>query len=286
MLVPLRGKLFEERHAEKRPVAVGDRVRVTIAGGGAIEEVLPRTSKLARRSAGHDGREQILAANVTLVAIVAALQDPPFLPAIVDRILASCARQELEAMLVLTKLDRDTRGEAARWGGLYRALGYRVLVTSIEPGHETTEALDELRVLLHGNITVMTGLSGVGKSSLLNHLLPGLGLRIGTMNRIRQGKHTTAFSQLVPLPGGGHVLDTPGIRSFGLWGVAPQELTFWFREFVVPARDCAYRDCTHVVERDCGVQAAVAAGTVDPSRYDSYRGLFAELADIDDHEER
>lgn len=282
--LPLRGRLFEERGSAKNPVAVGDRVLLGSDGEGAtaIEEVLPRTSKLARRAKGDEDREQVLAANVSVVLIVAALAEPPLQPLLIDRILASCARQELRVAIALTKLDRDKRGTATTWVELYRGLGYEVFPTSIQPGTETPDTLDALARLLHENVTVLTGLSGVGKSSLINHLIPGAGLRIGSMNRIRQGKHTTTHTELIPLPGGGHVLDTPGIRNFTLFGVSPHELTFWFREFVEPARSCAFNDCTHRHEPGCAVLEAIAAGTIHESRYASFCTVFDELAEVRD----
>lgn len=278
MTVPLLGRLFEERGREKSPVAVGDRVRLRLdEDGGAIEEVLPRTSKLARRAKGDEEREQVLAANVSLVLIVASVREPPLQPLLVDRILASCARQDLSAAIALTKMDRDRKDEAAHWIGLYRGIGYDVHPTSIVPGRETTDTLDALAHALHENVTVLTGLSGVGKSSLINHLVPGVDLKTGGMSRIRQGKHTTTRTELIPLPGGGHVLDTPGIRNFALFGVDPQELTFWFREFADVARGCAFNDCTHHHEPGCAVRDAVENGSIDRSRYDSFCTIFDEL---------
>jgi ribosome biogenesis GTPase len=279
LTLPLLGRLFEERSAEKSPVAVGDRVRLRLDGDdGAIEEVLPRHSKLARRAKGDEEREQVLAANVSLVLIVAAVREPPLQPLLIDRILASCARQDLPAAIAFTKMDRDRRHEAEPWIALYRDLGYEVFPTSIQPGHETGESLAALGRTLHENVTVLSGLSGVGKSSLINHLIPGVDLKIGSMSRIRQGKHTTTRTELIPLPGGGHVLDTPGIRNFALFGVDPQELSFWFREFVDIARGCSFNDCTHHHEPGCAVLAAVADGTIRPSRYESFRAIFDELS--------
>jgi ribosome biogenesis GTPase len=282
--LPLRGRLFEERGSSKNPVAVGDRVLLGTDGEGAtaIEEVLPRTSKLARRAKGDEDREQVLAANVSVVLIVAALAEPPLQPLLIDRILASCERQDLRVAIALTKLDRDKRRTAETWVDLYRGLGYEVFATSIQPGRETPDALEALARLLHENVTVLTGLSGVGKSSLINHLIPDAGLRIGSMNRIRQGKHTTSHTELIPLPGGGHVLDTPGIRNFTLYGVSPHELTFWFREFIDPARRCGFNDCTHRHEPGCAVLEAVADGTIHESRYASFRAVFDELAETRD----
>ncbi len=279
--VPLAGKLFENRGREKRPVAVGDRVRLSRSGDGdygAIDEVLPRTSKLARRGAGEDAREQVIAANVSLVLVVAAVREPEFQPSLVDGVLAAAERQELPAAIALTKVDRDRKGIAQRWTDLYRRLGYEVFPTSVTPGHETTESLAALERTIHANVTVLTGLSGVGKSSLLNTIIPGLDLRVGSLGRVRQGKHTTTHTRLIPLPGGGHVLDTPGIRTFTLFATDPTELTFYFRELKELRDRCAFRNCTHLDEPDCGVVAAVEAGEVAPSRWASYRQLYLGLA--------
>ncbi|MCA8943326.1 MAG: ribosome small subunit-dependent GTPase A, partial [Planctomycetes bacterium] len=264
---------------------VGDRVRISRAGdegNGAIDEVLPRTSKLARRGSGEDAREQVIAANISRVLIVAAIREPEFQASLVDRILAAAERQELPASIVLTKLDRDRKGNGARWAELYRSIGYEVFVTSVAPGHETEHELEALRELLHTNVTVLSGLSGVGKSSLLNALIPGLGLRIGSLGKIRQGKHTTTHTQLIPLPGGGYVLDTPGIRSFGLFATDPGELTFYFREMRALRDQCAFRNCSHRDEPDCAIVRAVENGEIAPSRWESYQKLYAELAKAED----
>ncbi|MFO1053493.1 MAG: ribosome small subunit-dependent GTPase A [Planctomycetota bacterium] len=285
--VPLRGRLFEDRGRERNPVAVGDRVTLgTAADGLAIEEVLPRSTRLARRAKGEEDREQVIAANVSLVLVVSALREPPIQTLLIDRILAACARQDLRAELVLTKLDRDRGGEAERWAELYRGIGYAVHLTSVAPGHETHAEIDALAELMHANTTVLTGLSGAGKSSLLNVIVPGLGLRVGDVNRVRHGRHTTTAAELFPLPGGGYVLDTPGIRNFVLFAVAPAELTFWFREFTDFARQCAFRDCSHLGERDCGVRRAVESGAISTSRYESYRHLWEELRETERREQR
>lgn len=277
--LPMRGRLFEERGHSRNVVAVGDRVKVTLGGDddGAIDEVLPRTSKLARRAKGDEDREQVIAANVSLVLIVAAVKDPPLQPLLIDRILASCERQDLRAAIAFTKIDRDKKGRSNEWVELYQGLGYEVFPCSVIAGKETTDTLDALAAELHRNMTVLTGLSGVGKSSLINHLLPGSDLRIGSMSRIRQGKHTTTHTELLRIPDGGHVLDTPGIRNFGLFGVGPDEVSFYFREIAEIAKECQYRDCSHRDDDGCAVLPAVEAGTIHVSRYDSYLRIREEL---------
>ena len=291
--LPLRGRLFEQRTDEKRPVAVGDRVRYVPPAdneteGGAIEEVLPRRSRLARRAAraGAEAseREQVLAANIDRVWVVSAVREPPFQELLVDRVLAGIEREDLDATVILTKLDRDKKNSAQPWLELYRDLGYRTLGISIMDGKETTEELAQLRAELQDGTTVLCGLSGVGKSSLLNKLIPQLSLRIGSLSRIRQGKHTTTHTELIPIPidperpdARGYVLDTPGIRNFELFGADPQALPFWFRDIEPLAQGCAYRNCTHLHEPGCAVRAAVEAGTLRASRYSSYIRIHNEL---------
>lgn len=279
LALPLRGKLFEGRSDEKRPLAVGDRVRVELGAegtDGVVLERLPRTTRLSRKAAGDDDREQVLAANVSLVLVVASVREPGFQPELVDRMLAAAEREELTAALVLTKVDRDRKDEARAWCELYVGLGYETILTSVAKGKETTAELARVRALLAAHTTVLCGASGVGKSSLLNALVPGLDLRVGSIGRIAQGRHTTTHTRLIPLPGGGHVLDTPGVRAFGLWGVGTQELGFYFREIAARSPTCAFRSCTHRHEPECAVLAAVERGEIAASRYRSYLLLYGE----------
>jgi ribosome biogenesis GTPase len=276
--LPLAGKLFEERGPRHRPLAVGDRVRIRLdEGGGAIDELLPRQSQLHRRAtrAGEE-RAQVVAANITLVLAVASVTEPPFQAELVDGVLAAALREQIPAALVLTKVDRDQKGDAARWAALYRGLDYRVFALDLKQGHETSDALAEVAALLHANRSVLCGLSGVGKSTLLNAVVPGLKLRIGSLSHIRQGRHTTSHTELIPLPGGGHVLDTPGVRSFHLFHVGAQETQFLFPEIARLLPQCAYRNCVHLDDPGCAVAAARQAGTVAGSRYESYRRMVTE----------
>jgi ribosome biogenesis GTPase / thiamine phosphate phosphatase len=279
-MLPLRGRLFEKRTTkEARPIAVGDRVEVTLEeGGGAIDAVLPRTSRLARRKAGDDDtREQVIAANVSLVMVMASIRDPKFQPELVDRILAGAEREHIRPVLAITKVDRDKQGVAEDWAEMYREIGYESFVTCVLEGKETHDSLASIRDLLHQNVTVITGASGVGKSSLINTLIPGLNLRIGSIGRIRQGKHTTSHTQLISLPSGGHVLDTPGIRSFGLQNLEPLDLTHCFPDILEFARQCAFRNCTHTVEPDCAVLPAAEESMIAQSRYVSYTLMLRDL---------
>ncbi len=272
--VPLAGKLFEERSHEKRPLAVGDRVQFDVTGQ-AIDALLPRTSMLHRRAASEgEERSQVVASNVTLVLAVASAAEPPFQPELIDGVLAGAVRQQIPAALILTKIDRDKKGTAQQWIELYRKLGYRVFATCTQPGLETHDEFAQLRTLLHENRTVLCGLSGVGKSTLLNALVPGLQLRTGSLNHIRQGKHTTAHTELIPLPGGGHVLDTPGVRSFHQFQIGAQESQFVFPEIAALLPQCEYRNCLHRDEPGCAVLAGLENGAVHRSRYASYAAML------------
>ena len=261
-------------------IAVGDRVRVMLdSGGGAIEEILPRTSTLVRRAASErdgDQEEQrhLIAANVSLVVVVAALRDPRFQAVRVDRMLAGAEQAGIPATLVLTKADLETAAEIATLRELYDGLGYPVFATSVTPGHETTQTLAELAQVLHANTSVLCGASGIGKSSLLNHIVPGANLRVGGVSKVKLGRHTTSNTELIPLPGGGHVLDTPGIRGFELFLVEARNVGRLFPEIRAVSDHCAFRDCQHVVEPKCSVRAALAEGKIATSRYASYQAML------------
>lgn len=274
-----RGKLFEGRRGQKYPIAVGDRVRVVLEqSGGSIEAVLPRRTRLARTAAGESAREQVLVANVDLVLVVASLLEPAFRTALVDRILAGAEREEIEAKLVINKVDLEpsgsTGGAARSWGDFYRQLGYSALCTSTITG----EGIDELRAELGSHITVLCGPSGVGKSSLLNAVEPGLELQVGRVSRrgAREGRHTTTHTSLLRLASGGHVVDTPGVRNFGLFELEPGEVAWLFPEMRDLLGQCAFDDCSHTHEPDCRIKRRLSEGRIATSRYDSYRELLAE----------
>lgn len=273
--LPLAGKLFEGKSREKRPLAVGDRV-VLDETGRSIDVVLPRSSQLHRRASTEgEERAQVIAANITHVLAVASIGSPPFQPELVDGILAAAARERIPATLVLTKIDLAP-AEADRWLRTYANAGVHRIATSTEPGATTAASLHELGLLLHQNRSVLCGLSGAGKSSLLNAVVPGVQLRTGELNHIAQGRHTTTHTELLPLPGGGHVLDTPGVRNFHLFCTGSQELQFLFPEIAARLPECEYRSCLHDEESNCAVRTAVANGDVPSSRYASYRTMLQE----------
>lgn len=280
LLVP-RGRLFEQRGVAKNPIAVGDSVVVSLQedGSGSIDAVLPRHSKLARASAGEGKREQVLVANVDLVLVVSAIREPAFRPSLVDRILAGAERGGIDACVVINKIDREkanAQGAASveYWRSFYANLGYQAIPTCATDGR----GIDAIRELLHGKISVFSGLSGVGKSSLLNAVEPGLALRVGSVSKrgAREGRHTTTHSSLLRLECGGHVVDTPGIRNFGLFGVEVSELAGLFREFREHLGKCGFDDCSHDHEPDCAIRRATEDGTIRKSRYLSYKELLKD----------
>jgi len=272
----LRGRLKLEQRTGDR-VVVGDRVEVERHGDGSItiESVRPRASELARRAPGHGGRRaKVIVANVDqLVVVFAAAQPEPRLR-MLDRFLVLAEANELPAVIVVNKVDLVGEAEARARFADYEAAGYRVLCTSTVDGR----GLEELREVLCGRTSALTGPSGVGKSSLLNALEPGLGLRTAEISAaVMKGRHTTVTAVLIPLRCGGYVADTPGLREVGLWGVPLEELDLCFPEFRPYLEECRFGgSCTHVHEPGCAVRAAVEAGELSAARYESYRALRME----------
>jgi ribosome biogenesis GTPase len=262
--------------AERRPVAPGDEVRIapTTDGEAAIEEVLPRRSKLSRRS-GHRGEsEQVLAANVDQLAIVVAVHRPPLRPGLIDRMIVAATNHALSPLVVLNKVDLG-RGDAMREvRRTFTDLGYPVFLTSAKDG----TGVRELAAALADRVTVFSGHSGVGKSSLLNAIEPSFALKVGKVARrgIR-GRHTTTRAELLPLPRGGYVVDTPGVRAFGLWDLEAADLDIFFKEFQPLIESCRFYDCTHSHEPDCAVRSAVEGGELQGNRYAAYLRILKTI---------
>lgn len=254
---------------ERNVLATGDHVwvRPSLGDEGFIERVEARHGILTRASRG---REHVLVANVDQVVIVMAIVEPDLKPHLIDRYLASAAQGGIKPIICLNKVDLVDPAEYQPVVGFYSQLGVPTLMTSAATG----VGLDRLRRLLKNRQTVFSGQSGVGKSSLLNAIQPGLGLQVREVSEVNQkGKHTTTTSQLLQLEFGGWVVDTPGIRQFELWDTIPEEVEGYFTEFRPFVALCAFPDCTHTHEERCAIKQAVGRRLISERRYFSYLGL-------------
>jgi ribosome biogenesis GTPase len=255
---------------ERNIVTTGDRVwfRPAPNDEGLIERVEPRHGLLTRASRG---REHVLVANVDQVVIVVALVEPDLKPHLIDRYLASAEQGGIQPLVCLNKADLVDPTPFQPLIGLYSQLGIPTLLTSAATGM----GICRLRHWLRDRETVFSGQSGVGKSSLLNAIQPGLGLAVREVSESTQkGRHTTTTAQLLKLDFGGWVVDTPGIRQFQLWDILPEEVEGFFPEFRPFVPLCAYPDCTHTHEDRCAIKRAVVRRQISEHRYTSYLGMF------------
>ncbi len=263
------------------PVAVGDRVTVAESADDAdyIISVSQRRNYIIRRASNLSKESHILAANLDCAALVATLRDPQTPTTFIDRFLATAEAYSVPAMLILNKMDlwdADDRQLGEMVAHLYRSIGYPVYVVSAETG----EGLESLKEALTGKTTLMAGNSGVGKSSLINALVPGAGLKTGKISDIHHtGMHTTTFSEMITIPGGGEIIDIPGVKGFGTIDFSPEEVSHFFPEIFKTASGCRYSDCKHTGEPGCAVVPAVEQSLISQSRYASYLSILEELAD-------
>ena len=273
----MRGRIKKDRQSSDLAV-IGDRVAVATLpdGSGMIEHVEPRRTKFSRRQPGPRGvwREDLLVANVDQVLVVFACADPPPHLRLVDRFLIVAEANEVDAVLVANKVDLVGEEGARELFGEYERIGYPVEYVSARGAINVVRLRDRLA----GRVSVVTGPSGVGKSTLLNAVQPGLQLATGEVSEVlHKGRHTTVSAELIPVagPAGGWVADTPGLRELGLFQVPPDELAMSFPEMRPLLGACAFNDCTHIHEPRCAVRAAVGRGDVSEERYESYRRLVA-----------
>lgn len=276
----LRGRLKQSSIGQLK-LAVGDRVMITPDPRGgthwSVVEILPRGSSLVRRAPG--GRreaERVVIANIDQVIVVIAAANPTLNPRAIDRFLVIAAANDLAARIVVNKADLADESDVRERFAVYERAGYRVDLTSVRTG----VGIEELHSTLKGQTSALSGPSGVGKSSLLNAMYPGLSLRVGALRAEKtagRGRHTTVGAFLHPLPDGGFVADTPGLREIGIWGIEARELDRCFPEFRPALGECRFGDCTHRTEPGCAVRALVDSGSISRDRYQSYVKLFAEL---------
>jgi ribosome biogenesis GTPase len=276
----LRGKLFEKSSGETKPAAVGDRVCFELTPrGAALEKILPRRNALDRPAVGKRGEVQTIAANIDRMIIVASLKSPPLRPGLLDRFLVAAALEEIEAVICLNKIDLlDSEDEEyapfEEVRDRYRDLGYKVFVTSALTGEGMEDMVEELRQ----GISLIMGHSGVGKSTLINRIDPRMNLKTGSISaKHKKGRHTTVSVSLLSLEGGGFVVDTPGIREFGVGHIKPSDLSHYFTEMADLLSGCQYSNCTHRHEPGCAVLEALKEGKVSQVRYDSYLKMLEDL---------
>jgi len=273
-----RGLLKTLSTDQRHVVAVGDRVLFrpvenTDPPEGVIERIEPRQGTICRQS---KGRQQVLVTNVDQLAIVASAAEPQLKPNLIDRLLVAAEKGGVEPLLCINKIDLVDPAGLQTLVGVYCQMGYRVVLTSAVTGF----GLERLGRALKDRQTVVAGQSGVGKSSLLNAIDPGLKLRVRPVSTdTHKGRHTTSTARLYPLAGGGYVVDTPGVRQFQLWDVIPEEVAGFFRDFRPYVSLCRFPDCTHTHEEACAVKQGVADGRLDERRYESYCRLVEQQPD-------
>lgn len=257
--------------------APGDRVHIERYpdGGGLIVAIVPRKTTLSRPDSFRPHLQDLIVTNIEQLVIVSSVGGPAFWPELVDRYLVFAECNDLDPLIVINKVDQAKQAEVNEILALYKdKLGYRLLFTSAETG----QGIDELRDLMGTRSNVVAGLSGVGKSSLLNAIQPNLNLRVGEISEYYSGdgQHTTTTTTLYSLNGGGYVADTPGIRGFGLWDIEPAEIDYHFIEFRDLLGQCKFSDCTHHHEPKCAIKEAVETKQIAQSRYKSFLTLYEE----------
>lgn len=262
------------------PVAVGDLVKIYHASDDAyyIKEILPRKNYIIRRASNLSKESHILAANIDQVILVASIFNPETPTTFIDRFLATAEAYSIPAIIVLNKKDLWTEGileYAEEFKSLYESIGYKVIFTSAE----NQDGIADLKKIVRDKISLMGGNSGVGKSSLINALIPGINLRTGNVSDIHHtGTHTTTFSEMISLPQGGELIDIPGVKGFGMIEFSPGEVGHYFPEIFKKSAECRYGDCRHIGEPGCAVEQALSTGEISPDRFASYLSILEEVS--------
>ena len=265
----IRGRLRLKGVRSTNPVVVGDEVACEADEGGdyVIADILPRRNYVIRRASNLSKESHIIAANVDQALLMASLRSPETPTEFVDRFLVTCEAYKVPVTILLSKLDLQDAEAVAEFRAVYEGAGYRVLEVSVREGR----GVEEVRELLAGRTTLVSGNSGVGKSTLIQAIDPSLDIRTGEISESHhKGRHTTTFSTMYPLAGGGAVIDTPGIKGFGLIDIDEAELWHYFPEMMRVAPAGRFYNCTHTHEPGCAVTEAVKAGEIAWPRYESY----------------
>ncbi len=273
----LRGKLRLKGVRSTSPVVVGDSVTFCQDNEGSytIEDIAPRRNYIIRRASNLSKESHIIAANIDRAIVVATLKNPKTAPEFIDRFLVTCEAYKIPATIVLQKIDlmSDNMEQVEEFESIYRGAGYDVIRTSTLTG----EGIDEVKELLKDATTLISGNSGVGKSTLIGKIEPDLDIRIGEISQSHnKGRHTTTFSTMYPLTMGGYIIDTPGIKGFGLLDIAPEELWHYLPEMMQYGSECQFYNCTHIHEPRCAVLAAIEEGKISIQRYESYLKILSD----------
>lgn len=278
----LKGKIRLKGGSSTNPVAVGDQVRWSSEGEpslqapAVISEVLDRKNYVVRKSTNLSRTSHVIAANIDRAYLIVTLYFPEIKLAFLDRLLVTCEVYGIPATVVLNKVDlyrSECADEVAAFRRIYEGAGYPVIETSALTG----EGVEALRADMADKVILLSGESGVGKSSLVKALDPSLDPKVGRISDVHlQGKHTTSLYEMYPISGGGYVIDTPGLRGFGLVHLEKEEIPLYFPEMLRASRECRFTPCTHTHEPGCAVKAAVEAGTISAERYNSYLGMLEE----------
>ncbi len=277
----LPGRFRLESKEVTNPVTVGDWVDISVNedGSGTIEKIHDRENYLTRTATHGKKGEHILVSNVDIAFVVQSIRKPKLKEGFVDRFLVTCEAYEVPAAIIVNKMDLATnrdRNYLKDMIGVYEDLNYPVYLTSIEE----PDSLDPLKERIRDKTAAFIGPSGVGKTSLLNAIDPEYDLKVAEVSDFsNKGKHTTTFAQLIPLSIGGYLVDTPGIREFGLVNIEPWELSLFFPEMLKPRQHCKFNNCTHLHEPGCGVVEAFENGEIDANRYHSYINMLESLKD-------
>ena len=264
----IRGKLRLKGVRSTNPVVVGDEVVCEAEGGDCvIVDIVPRRNYVIRRASNLSKESHIIAANVDQALLMVTLRSPETPKEFADRFLVTCEAYKVPATILLSKIDLQNAEAVAEFRAVYEGAGYRVLEVSAKEGR----GVEKVRELLAGRTTLVSGNSGVGKSTLIQAIDPSLDIRTGEISDSHhKGRHTTTFSTMYPLAEGGAVIDTPGIKGFGLLDIDDAELWHYFPEMMRVAPGCRFYNCTHTHEPGCAVVEAVKAGEIAWSRYESY----------------
>ena len=271
----IRGKLRLKGVRSTNPVVVGDEVVCEADDGGdyVISDIVPRRNYVIRRASNLSKESHIIAANVDQALLMASLRSPETPTEFVDRFLVTCEAYKVPVTILLSKIDLQDAGAVAEFRAVYEGAGYRVLEVSATEDR----GVEAVRELLAGRTTLVSGNSGVGKSTLIQAIDPSLDIRTGEISESHhKGRHTTTFSTMYPLAGGGAVIDTPGIKGFGLIDIDEAELWHYFPEMMQVAPGCRFYNCTHTHEPGCAVVEAVKAGKIAWPRYESYLKILDE----------